>query len=72
MMEQFNAKRDAMMAERQALLNQLKGATEDQRKAILEKMQAQMKDLLEAQRALGKQTRDEIRKLRQSQTAGRR
>ncbi len=68
--EQFNAKRDAMIADRQAMLDQLKNATAEQQKAILATMQAQQKDLLEAQRALGRQIRDELRKLRQSQPAG--
>jgi len=68
--EQFNVKRDAMIADRQAMLDQLKNATADQKKAILDQMQAQQKDLLEAQRALGRQIRDELRKLRQSQPAG--
>lgn len=68
--DQFNAKRDAMIANRQAMLDQLKNATAEQKKAILEQMQAQQKDLLETQRALGRQIRDELRKLRQSQPVG--
>lgn len=62
-MEKFNAQRDAMLAERQALINQLKNATEAQRKAILEKM----KEIGDSQRELSKQIREDIRKLRQSQ-----
>lgn len=65
-MEQFSAKRDAALAVRQELLNQLKGATEVERKAILEKLQSQQKELLEAQRALGKQIRDDMRKQRET------
>lgn len=64
LIDQFNAQRDTVIADRQALLNQLKNATTEQRKAILEKMQAQQKDLVEAQRALGKQIRDDLRSLR--------
>lgn len=63
---QFKSRRDALLADRQALLNQLKSATAAQREAILEKMQAQQKELLQEQRALGRQIRDEMRKLRQS------
>ena len=71
LIDQFSAKRDTMIADRQALVNQLKAAaTADQRKAILEKMQAQEKELVDAQRALGKQLRDELRKLRQDQLVG--
>ena len=69
-MDQFSAKRDAMIKDRQALLDQLKNATAEERKAILDQMQAQQKDLLETQRALGRQIREELRKLRQSQPAG--
>ena len=70
LVDQFSAKRDTMIADRQALVNQLKAAaTADQRKAILEKMQAQEKELVDAQRALGKQLRDDLRQLRQDQVA---
>lgn len=69
-MDQFSAKRDAMLKDRQALLDQLKNATAEERKAILDQMQAQQKDLLETQRALGRQIREELRKLRQGQPAG--
>jgi hypothetical protein len=68
--DQFNAKRDAMIADRQAMLDRLKNATAEDKKAILDQMQAQQKDLLDAQRALGRQIRDELRKLRQSQPPG--
>lgn len=69
-MDQFSAKRDAMLKDRQALFDQLKNATDEQRKAILAQMKAQEKDMLETQRALGRQIRDELRKLRQGQPAG--
>jgi 4-aminobutyrate aminotransferase-like enzyme len=52
------------------MLDQLKTANAEQQKAILATMQAQQKDLLEAQRALGRQIRDELRKIRQSQPTG--
>ncbi len=64
----FNAQRDKMLASREALAKQLKNATEEQRKAILDKM----KDLDDQQRELNKQFRDEFRKLLRSQgTPGR-
>ncbi len=59
--EKFSAQRDTMLAERQALLNQLKTASDEHRKAILEKM----KELSETQRELSKQLRDDLRKQRQ-------
>ena len=70
LIEQFKSRRDALLANRDALLNQLKNATTEQRQAILEKMQDQQKQLMDAQRALGRQLRDEMRKLRQSTPAG--
>ena len=72
LIDQFTKRRDSMLADRQALLDQLKNATAEQRKQILEKMQAQQKDLIDAQRALGKQIRDEMRKLRESTPGSRR
>ena len=44
--EKFNSERDRVLAEHQALMNQLKNATDEQRKAILEKM----KEIGDAQR----------------------
>lgn len=64
LIEQFKSRRDAVLADRQALLNQLKNATEDQKRAILEKMRTRQKDLIDEERALGKQIRDEMRRLR--------
>lgn len=61
--EKFNVQRDAMLAERQALIKQLKSATAEQQKAILEKM----KETDAAQRELSKQIREDLRKLRQGQ-----
>src|SRR6187402_2226795 len=64
----FNAQRDKMIASREALSKQLKNATEEQRKAIFDKM----KDLVDQQRELDKQFRDEFRKVLRSQgTPGR-
>ncbi len=70
LIDQFSARRDTILAEREALLNQLKTATAEQKKAILDKMQAQQKDLIDAQRALGRQIRDEMRQLKQTLPSG--
>ncbi len=59
--EKFSAQRDTLLAERQALFNQLKTASDEHRKAILEKM----KELSETQRELSKQLRDDLRQQRQ-------
>jgi len=64
LIHQFSARRDTLMANREALLNQLKTATAEQKKAILAKMAAEQKDLIDSQRAMAKQIRDEMRKLR--------
>lgn len=60
--EKFNAQRDAMLAEREKLVKQLKNATAEQQKAIYEKM----KENDAAQRELSKQIREDFRKLRRS------
>jgi hypothetical protein len=66
LIDQFSKQRDAMLADRQKLIDQLKGATDEQRKAILEQMQKQQKDFADAMRELGKQQRDDARKLREN------
>lgn len=66
LIDEFQQRRDSMLADRQKLLEQLRTATVEQRKQILARMQAQQKDLLDAQRALGKQIRDEMRKMRET------
>jgi uncharacterized protein YlxW (UPF0749 family) len=66
LIDQFSAQRDTLLADRAALLDQLKNATAEQRKAILEKAETQQKELIEAQRALGKRIRDEMPKIRET------
>jgi hypothetical protein len=63
-LDQFNAQRDQALAQRQALMEKLKTATESEREAIIQQMQQLNKQLVEAQRARGKQIRDEMRQLR--------
>lgn len=63
--EKFNAQASKLLATREALKNQLKTATEEQKKAIAEKL----KELGTAELEMGKQMRDEFRKLRQAQGA---
>jgi excinuclease UvrABC helicase subunit UvrB len=66
LVDQFAKQRDSLLADRAALLEQLKNATADQRKALIDKMEAQQKDLVESQRELAKRIRDEMRKLRET------
>ncbi len=70
LIEQFKSGRETVLADRKALVDQLKNATAEQRKAILERMQSQQKELVETQRALGRQIRDEMRKMRQTSPGG--
>ncbi len=58
----FDASRDLFMAERKALIEKLNAAkTEAERKAILEQLRTENAD----QRALGKEIRDELKKVRE-------
>lgn len=68
-MQQFKEKSDALLAERAKAIEALKTASEAEKKKILAGMEADQKKLIEAQRALGKQIRDDMRKLRQAAPA---
>jgi recombinational DNA repair ATPase RecF len=68
--DQLAKQADAVLAARQKMIDQLKTATEEQRKAILEKMKAQQQDFVEAQHSLYLQLRDEMRQTRQGQRRG--
>jgi Skp family chaperone for outer membrane proteins len=70
LLDQFKAQRDEMMAARRVLLERLKTATEEEKKAILEQLKAEQQDRVEEQRALGKQIRDELKKLREERKGG--
>ncbi len=70
LVDQFKTNSAALIAARQAVIAQLKGATPDQRKAIIAALQAQNKDLIAQQRALAKQIRDQLRALRKAQKPG--
>jgi hypothetical protein len=66
MMEQFKAQADSFSKEHDALLKELNSASEDQRKAILDKMAERKKDFEAKLNAMHKQMRDEQRKQRQN------
>ena len=70
--KKVSEQRDAMIASHEALAKQLKDASEAQRKAILENMQAEKKKFEEVMNALHKQIRDEIREQRQNPGPGKR
>ena len=66
----FEAKRDAYIAQRKALVEKLKGATEAERKQILADLRAEQQARIDDQRALAKQIRDELKKLREQRKSG--
>ena len=66
LLEQINSQRERMISDHDALAKQLKDATDEQRKAIMEKMQEQKKAFEAAQSNLHKQIRDEQRRQRQN------
>lgn len=72
LVQQIGSQREKMIADHEALAKQLKDATDEQRKAIMEKMQEQKKAFEAAQSALHKQIRDEQRRLRQAGVPGKR
>jgi hypothetical protein len=66
----FKTKRDAYIAERKALVEKLKGATDAERKQILADLRAEQQSRIDDQRALAKQIRDELKKLREQRKSG--
>jgi len=64
--EEVSKQRDVMIADFEVLAKQMKDATEDQKKQIKEKMEAQKKAFDAVTTALHKQIRDEQRKQRQN------
>lgn len=66
----FKAQREEYIAARRVILERLKTATEEERKAILEELRASQKDRVEEQRALGKEIRGEMKKVRETRKNG--
>lgn len=60
----FQLQRDQYLAERKTLLEKLRTATETERKTILEQLRAENEKRADEERALGKQIREELKKLR--------
>jgi hypothetical protein len=68
---QFDLKRDQAMAERKALIDQLAAAkTETERQAIITQLRSETQAEREQQATLGKQIREELRKLREERRSG--
>jgi esterase/lipase len=66
LLEEMSKERDVMIAEYDALVKQMKDASEEKKKEIREKLEAQSKKFEEVSNALLKQIRDEQRKQRQN------
>lgn len=60
--QRFNERRQLLLAQREQLEQQLKTATEAQKKEIYAKIEAQRKEQLEMQRAMARQIREDARK----------
>lgn len=69
--QKFDAKRDQAIAERKALIDKLAAAkTETERQAILTQLRAETQTEREQQTMLGKQIREELKKLREQRRGG--
>lgn len=67
MLLKFDASRDQFIADRKALLAKLEAAkTDAERKAILEQLKTENAE----QRGLGKEIRDELKKVREQRKSG--
>lgn len=70
-LQRFDENRDKMIADRKALLDQLAAAqTEAERKAILEQLRTEKEEAKQQRTQLGKEVREEIKKLREQRKAG--
>jgi NAD(P)H-flavin reductase len=70
--EELSKERDIMIADFDALMKQMKDATEEQKKQIKEKMEAQKKAFEVVTNALHKRIREEQRKERQNAPSAKR
>ena len=66
LVNQFRTGRDALLAERRALLASLGDASEEEVRAALEELRESHREELQAQRELARQLRKELRDLRRS------
>ena len=69
-LEEFRTLREGYLAQRKSLLEQLKGASEEKKKEILEQLRSETAARDEEERALGKQIRDDLKKLRDARKTG--
>lgn len=69
-LEQFRTLREGYLAQRKELLEKLKGANDEEKKKILEQLRVESASRDEEERALGKQIRDDLKKLRDARKTG--
>lgn len=65
LVEQFQAQREAMIAERKALMESLKTMTKEEKAAAIKAWEESHRTDLQANRELAKQIRDQLRQLRE-------
>jgi Spy/CpxP family protein refolding chaperone len=70
LLNQFREQRDQYIAARQALMQRLRTCTDAERQQILEQLRLENQARVAEQRALGKQIRDELRRLREQRRTG--
>jgi hypothetical protein len=70
LLQDFATKREQYIAERKALIEKLKTATDAEKKQILDQLKADQQARIDEQRELAKQIRDELKKLREARKSG--
>jgi hypothetical protein len=68
--EQFQTQREQYLSERKALLEKLKTASDAEKKQILEQLRTDKESRENEERSLGKQIREELKKLRDERKTG--
>lgn len=70
LLQQFKGQREQFIADRKALIAKLQGATDAERKAIIEQLRTEQKARIDEQKALAKQIRDAQKQLRDQRKNG--
>jgi len=70
LLQDFKAKREQYIADRKALIEKLKNATEAERKQILDQLRAEQQSRIDAQRELAKALRDAAKQQRDDRKKG--
>ena len=65
MVNTFREQRASFLAQRKALYEQLRNATQEEREALIEQLRTQTREQLMQQRELAKNIREELRRLRE-------